>query len=397
MLLLIKKMSTLNDDVVGLIAEYRATISAGTDDYNGFVDLVRNLFKADPEWKRKIIVRSLRPLCRHLFPMAGDNHRIPKNDLLLQVEDLLFADGESKGAQDDSDGADEVDKIVDDTPTTNPSMLRQTDATLPPNSNRIVAPDFMPPVDRLNTVEETVASLGNQMAELLKLMKSNSTPSSNHSSEPGAADQKPQEDVLDFIRTRRQQIKRAGGRGTKLQDLEFGEQLEDQTGHEADDLYQGALGFGPQARDERRLGPPARLANNRGMVRLQLQEEDCIAGEFYYDLINTYGTVSAWARHKRWATARNGQEALTLARAVDMAVGQGLSVCKWAFMEVLMRRICALQLAEENRNNWSIASEVEEPGCTFGAQVPERAKKRALKKATLRSKLRKTQNKDSDE
>jgi hypothetical protein len=62
-----------------------------------------------------------------------------------------------------------------------------------------------------------------------------------------------------------------------------------------------------------------------------------------------------------------------------------------------MRRICALQLAEENRNNWSIASEVEEPGCTFGAQVPEWAKKRALKKATLRSKLRKTQNKDSDE
>jgi hypothetical protein len=136
------------------------------------------------------------------------------------------------------------------------------------------------------------------------------------------------------------------------------------------------------------IGPPPHLADNRGKIPLQVEDGELHVGyEFYLSTCNSYnGSLSAWARTKRWSNSRNGREAITLARGLDMAVGQGLSLREWAFAEVFLRRLISIAAADRD-GNWEVARRYEEDGCQLGIVIPERMRARALKTASQSARL----------
>ena len=142
--------------------------------------------------------------------------------------------------------------------------------------------------------------------------------------------------------------------------------------------------------DEVGVLPPPHLQHNRGKVRLQLEEDELHEGfAFYQQTINMYdGSMSAWARNTRWRQTRNAREAVTMARLVDMAAGQGINIEAWGFAELALRRLVALHVADQD-GNWNVARAYEEPGCQLGVVIPVKLSKRALKAANLRHRLKK--------
>ncbi|HEY9760087.1 MAG TPA: hypothetical protein V6C97_33330, partial [Oculatellaceae cyanobacterium] len=112
----------------------------------------------------------------------------------------------------------------------------------------------------------------------------------------------------------------------------------------------------------------------------------------------SYPSMFAWANALMWKSFRNKREGLTLAFVGDLALKHGISPST-DFMEVLLRRLAALQLADQT-NSWTTATELEAVPMSDTPIVPRKtlvaARKAAQTKLQIKSKSLKDKEAEDD-
>lgn len=103
-----------------------------------------------------------------------------------------------------------------------------------------------------------------------------------------------------------------------------------------------------------------------------------------------YHSLFAWANSLTWKSFRNKREGLTLAFALDLALREGVSPTM-SFMEVLLRRMAALQLADQT-NSWVTATELESVPMSDTPIIPQKILQAARKSAQTKMKIRKAKD-----
>ena len=151
--------------------------------------------------------------------------------------------------------------------------------------------------------------------------------------------------------------------------------------------------------DKQGVQPPPHLANGCGMVRLVLparkgKTATRLAPDIINRVLSTYPSFTAYIRqamqgHNYSALdqerrRRDVEEALWLARVLDVAMGQQLSLQSWDFIEIMIRRMSALEQAPVV--GWKVASQMEEQGLR-GSLVPLSYLRRAQQRANFQAKL----------
>ena len=134
--------------------------------------------------------------------------------------------------------------------------------------------------------------------------------------------------------------------------------------------------------DKQGVQPPLHLANGCGMVRLVLparkgKTQTRLAPDIINRVLSTYPSFTAYILqamqgHNYSALdqerrRRDVEEALWLARMLDVAMGQQLSLQSWDHIEIMIRRMTALEQAPVV--GWKVASQMEEQGLR-GSLVP---------------------------
>lgn len=76
------------------------------------------------------------------------------------------------------------------------------------------------------------------------------------------------------------------------------------------------------------------------------------------NLKKCFPTLMAWATNVVWRYYRNKREALTLAYALDRALAHHVPA-NTDYMEILLRRLSAVHMADQHANDWSVAEEFE--------------------------------------
>ena len=151
-------------------------------------------------------------------------------------------------------------------------------------------------------------------------------------------------------------------------------------GHAAGALAQGHP-VDIMAQDKDGVHPPPELCRGKGSVRLQVPTVAGVparlAPAMIQRIFNNHTSFSRYASRvvhgqvnatlAEWEHQRNASEVAFLARVLDVAAGQRLSLQAWDWVEIVIRRMACLE--QVPTMGWAVASKLEEQGCT-GSLVP---------------------------
>lgn len=91
-----------------------------------------------------------------------------------------------------------------------------------------------------------------------------------------------------------------------------------------------------------------------------------------------YGSLKMWAHQVRWNSQRNMHEAKTLAAAIDAVLREFKHAETSETVDILMRRLQGVQLADHHNNEWALAESIAYSGS--GSSLLSRADMRAALK-----------------